>query len=142
MFLHLLFIRYKTQYRDLLVRNDRITEFIELIRTELEHDNNYQEVNHLEETVVNNPINNEEVQFKLRLLQQYQPCLINIYRYKRRLYCEVNDELVLIENVEHPELLEWKYRYGPNGKMDADVDLKTLKLSKFTSELETRINYE
>ena len=137
-----MFITDKTKYRDVLVATDRIPEFIELIRGELERDDNYREINNLEVVVENNPVNNEEVQLKRQLLQQYQPCLINIYRYKRRLYCEVNDELVLIENVEHPELMPWKYRYGSSGRMEADVDLKVLKSSKFTDETDSRISYE
>ena len=87
-------------------------------------------------------ISNEEITFKRDLLQRYNPCLINVNRYKRRLYAEVNNELVLVEEVEHPETYAWKYRYGPSGRLIANVDLNLLQHSRFTSELETRINYE
>ena len=57
-------------------------------------------------------------------------------------YCEVNNELVLIENVEHAENYDWKFKYGPSGRLVANLDLKLMKQSKFTDEIETRINYE
>ena len=136
------FIQNRTQYRDVLVETARLNEFLEVITNELNQDDNFSEVERLEGTVLNNPVNNEEIELKRRLLQQYQPCLINAYRYKRRLYCEVNDELVLIENFDHAENYPWKYKYGPCGRLTANVDLKILKTSKFTDEIETRINYE
>lgn len=136
------FIQRITPQRDILIQTDRLNEFLDVITNELNHDDNFSEVEHLEWTVLNKPVNNEEIELKRRLLQQYKPCLIHAYRYKRRLYCEVNDELVLVENIEHAENYEWRYRYGPNGHLTANVDSQILKRSKFTSEIETRINFE
>ena len=135
------FIQDRTKYREILIRIDQQEEFIRIIQDELDRDDNYPVVNNLEEANVNQ-IDNEEIEFKRNLLQQYNPCLISLNRYKRRIYAKVNDELVLVEEVQNPEDYEWMYRYGPNGSKFGKLDLEVLRTSRFTNELETRINYE
>ncbi len=135
------FIRNKTQYRDILIRIDQQDEFLQVIQKELERDDNYPVVNDLEVATLD-VVTNEEIAFKRNLLQQHSPLLINLNRYKRRLYANVNNELVLVEEIENPEQYTWMYRYGPNGSKFGKLDLDMLKTSRFTNELETRINYE
>ncbi len=135
------FIRQTTPQRDILIRIDQQEEFLQVIQEELDRDDNYPVVNDLDVATLDQ-ISNEEITFKRNLLEQYNPCLININRYKRRLYAEVNNELVLVEEMEHPETYTWKYRYGPSGRLTANIDLNLLQHSRFTNELETRINYE
>ena len=135
------FIQDRTKYREILIRIDQQEEFIRIIQDELDRDDNYPVVNNLEKANVNQ-IDNEEIEFKRNLLQQYTPCLISLNRYKRRIYAKINDELVLVEEVQNPEDYEWMYRYGPNGSKFGQLDLDLLRTSRFTNELETRINYE
>ena len=135
------FIQDRTKYRDILIRIDQQEDFLQVIQDELDRDDNYPVVDNLEEAN-SDRISNEEIEFKRNLLQQYNPCLINLNRYKRRIYANVNDELVLVEEVQNPEDYEWMYRYGPNGSKFGKLDLEVLRTSRFTNELETRINYE
>lgn len=135
------FIQNKTQYRDILIRIDQQDEFLQVIQEELERDDNYPVVNDLEVATLD-VVTNEEITFKRNLLERYNPCLINVNRYKRRLYANVNNELVLVEEIENPEQYTWMYRFGPNGSKFGKLDLDMLKTSRFTNELETRINYE
>ena len=135
------FIQDRTKYRDILIRIDQQEDFLQVIQDELDRDDNYPVVDNLEEATLDQ-VSNEEIEFKRNLLQQYNPCLINLNRYKRRIYANVNDELVLVEDVQNPEDYEWMYRYGPNGSKFGKLDLEVLRTSRFTNELETRINYE
>ena len=151
------FIQDRTKYRDILIRIDQQEEFLRVIQDELDRDDNYPVVNDLDAATLDR-VSNEEIEFKRNLLQQYNPCLINLNRYKRRIYANVNDELVLVEDVQNPEDYEcslffqkrrtglktliWMYRYGPNGSKFGRLDLEVLRTSRFTNELETRINYE
>ena len=125
----------------MLIRIDQQEDFIQVLRDELDKEDNYPIVNNLEEATVEQ-ISNEEIEFKRNLLQHYNPCLINLNRYKRRIYANINNELVLVEEVQNPEDYEWMYRYGPNGSKFGKLDLDVLRSSRFTNELETRINYE
>ena len=135
------FIRQITPQRDVLIRIDQLEEFLQNIQVELDKDDNYPVVNNLEE-IRTNQISNEEVEFKRNLLQQHNPCLISLNRYKRRIYANVNDELVLVEEVENAYDYEWMYRYGANGSKIGKLDLELLRTSRFTNETETRIIYE
>ena len=135
------FIRQITPQRNMLIRIDQQEDFIQVLRDELDKEDNYPIVNNLEEATVEQ-ISNEEIEFKRNLLQHYNPCLINLNRYKRRIYANINNELVLVEEVQNPEDYEWMYRYGPNGSKFGKLDLDVLRSSRFTNELETRINYE
>ena len=136
------YIHDRTKYRDILVRNDQIELLFQSITEELNRDDTFESVTNLEETLVNNNQSNAEIRLKRQLIQQYNPCLINLNRYKRRIYVNVNDELVLVEDVQNPENYEWMYRYGANGSQFGKLDLDILRTSRFTNELETRINYE
>lgn len=75
-------------------------------------------------------------------MNQYNPLLINLNRYKRRIYVQIGDEFVLIEDIDNAELYPWYYRYGSNGSKIGELDYRILHGSRFTSDLETRINYE
>ena len=135
------FIQNKTQYRDILIRINQQEEFLQVIQDELDRDDNYPVVNDLEVATLD-VVTNEEITFKRNLLERYNPCLINVNRYKRRLYANVNNELVLVEEVNDAYNYEWMYRYGPNGSKVGKLDLDVLRTSRFTNELETRISYE
>lgn len=135
------FVQNKTQYRDILIRIDQQEEFLQVIQEELDKDDNYPVVNDLDVATLDQ-VSNEEITFKRGLLERYNPCLINLNRYKRRIYANVNNELVLVEDVQDPENYEWMYRYGPNGSKFGKLDLDILRTSRFTNELETRIGYE
>ena len=135
------FIRQITPQRNMLIRIDQLDEFLQNIQVELDKNDNYPVVNNLEE-ITTNQISNEEVEFKRNLLQQHNPCLISLNRYKRRIYANINNELVLVEEVENAYDYEWMYRYGANGSKIGKLDLELLRTSRFTNETETRINYE
>ncbi len=136
------YIHDRTKYRDILVRNDQIELLFQAITEELNRDDTFESITNLEDTLINNNVNDAEIRLKQRLLQQNNPCLININRYKRRIYANVNDELVLVEEAQNPEDYEWMYRYGPNGTKFGKLDLDILRTSRFTNERDTRITYE
>ncbi len=135
------FIHQTTPQRDILIRIDQQDEFIRVIQEELDRDDNYPVVNDLDVATIDQ-VSNEEINFKRNLLEHYNPCLININRYKRRLYAEVNNELVLVEDIDDAYNYKWMYRYGPSGRLLANIDLNLLQHSRFTNERDTRITYE
>ena len=136
------YIHDRTKYRDILVRNDQLELLFQSITEELNRDDTFESVTNLEETLTTNNVNDAEIRLKQQLLQQYSPLLINLNRYKRRIYATVNNELVLVEDAQNPENYEWMYRYGANGSKFGKLDLDVLRTSRFTNELETRIGYE
>ena len=134
-------IREKTRYRDLLVRNEDIDALIQAVNSYLNRDETFDSVGGLDEALVED-INKKEIKLKRELMNQYNPLLINLNRYKRRVYVQIGDEFVLIEDIDNAELYPWYYRYGSNGSKIGELDYRILHVSRFTSDLETRINYE
>ena len=136
-------IRQITPQRDMLVRTTDIEDLCSALETYLNKEDDVETVTNLDE-VVNEKLEqtSRERVYKRNLMHNHSPLLIMVSRYRRRLYCKVNDELVLIEQVPDAYKYEWFYRFGTNGSKIGEVDLDMLMTSKLSNEIENRLTYE
>ena len=124
--------------------NDRQALFHD-IDAALNRDNTYESVNRLEQACFGpEPVNQEEINLKLRIMAEAQPLHYITGRYRRRVYCREreNGPLVLVENADDPASCKWFYRYGRGGTEIAELDYALISVGSFTKEYDSRITYE